>query len=138
MKKIKVTMYFKANEITRPVTYHLVKDYNLKVNILSADISLNKTGKLIADLSGEDEDIDRGLEFLKQEGIEYKIFMKSVIWKEDRCVHCGACTAVCPSGALVMNPANWELSFCKDKCLICGLCVKACPLKVMSLTDNGG
>ena len=37
-KKIKVTLYFPANKVTKPITYHLVKDYDLKVNILNADI----------------------------------------------------------------------------------------------------
>jgi ABC-type methionine transport system ATPase subunit len=54
-KKIKVTLYFPANEITKPVTYHLVKDYDLKVNILNADISLNKVGKLTMDIEGEEK-----------------------------------------------------------------------------------
>ncbi len=137
MNKIKVTMYFRANELTMPLTYHLVKDYDLKLNILHADISLNKVGKLVVDITGTDENIKEGLDFVKQKGVEYKIFNKSIIWKEGECVHCGACTAVCPSGALAMDKDTWELTFYRDKCLVCGLCVKACPLKVMTLADNG-
>jgi ferredoxin len=138
MSKIKVTMYFPANEITIPVTYHLVKDYNLMINILNADISLNKVGKLVVDISGEDEDIEKGLQYVRSLGITVKIFNKAIIWKEEECIHCGACTGVCPSGALSMNPEDWTLSFHREKCLICGLCVNACPINVMNITDNGG
>ncbi len=137
MKKIKVTMYFSANLITRPVTYHLVRDFDLRINILHADISLNKVGKLVADIEGEEDNIQKGLEFVKKQGVEYTIFNKGVIWQEDRCVHCGACTAVCPSGALQMDRDSWCLTFDREKCLICELCVDACPLNVICVTDNG-
>lgn len=134
MKKIKVTLYFPANQITKPATYYLVKDYDLVINILHADISLNKVGKLILDIEGEEDKIEAGLKFVEEQGISYKLFTKSIIWQEENCVHCGACTAVCPSGALEMDKANWSLTFDKEKCLVCELCVKACPLKVMCVT----
>jgi ferredoxin len=137
MNKIKVTMRFSANDITVPVTYHLVKDYDLMVNILNADISLNKIGTLVVDLSGEEENIKKGLEYIRSLGVEVKIFNKNIIWKADECIHCGACTAVCPSGALAMDKTDWSLTFDREKCLICGLCVKACPINVMNITDNG-
>ena len=100
MNKIKVTMIFSANLITKPITYHLIKDYGLQINILNADISLNKTGKLVADISGEEDNIKKGLQFIEDQGVEYSIFNKSVIWNEDKCVHCGACTAVSFGGPL--------------------------------------
>lgn len=134
MKKIKVTMYFNANNIKKPVTYHLIKDYNLHVNILHADIALNKVGKLTADIMGEEADIEAGFKFIEEQGVKYSIFTKSIIWQEDNCVHCGACTAVCPTGALEMDKENWSLTFEKEKCLVCELCVKTCPLKVMCVT----
>lgn len=134
-KKIKVTLYFPANSVTQPVTYHLVKDYDLLINILHADISLNKMGKLTVDISGTEENIRAGLKYVEEQGIQYKLFTKSIIWQEDSCIHCGACTAVCPSGALRMdNTTDWCLAFEKDKCMVCELCVKACPLNVMSVT----
>lgn len=131
MKKIKVTMYFSVEDIKKPINYHLIKDYNLQLNILHADISINKVGKLTVDMIGEEKDIDAGLRFVEEQGIKYKLFTKSIIWQEESCVHCGACTAVCPSGALQMDKKDWCLTFDKEKCMVCELCVKACPLKVM-------
>ncbi|MCX7749260.1 MAG: 4Fe-4S binding protein [Clostridia bacterium] len=134
MKKIKVTLYYSANEITKPITYHLVKDYDLQINILHADISLNKVGKLVIDIIGENESIEAGLKFIEEQGIKYKLFTKTIIWQEDNCVHCGACTAVCPSEALQMDKVEWDLTFDKEKCMVCELCVKACPLNVMCVS----
>lgn len=134
MKKIKVSLYYPASEITKPITYHLIKDYDLQINILHADISLNKVGKLIIDIIGSEWNIEAGLKYIQDQGIRYKLFTKSIIWQENSCVHCGACTAVCPSGALQLDKQSWGLTFDKEKCMICELCVKACPLKVMCVT----
>jgi ferredoxin len=134
MKTIKVSLKYPLNSITTPLVSTLVKKYNVEVNILHANISLNKIGTLIADITGEEKDIEDALDFIvKQDGIRYKIFSNKLIWQEEDCVHCGACTAVCPSNALTMNKESWCLEFSKEKCLVCGLCTKACPLNVMSL-----
>jgi len=137
MSKIKIAMKFTAENVTKPITYHLIKDYNLLINILNADVSLNKTGKLIADIEGRDEDIKSGLEFLGRHNVEYKILQDIIVLQEDSCVHCGACTAVCPTGALSMNTEDWSLTFDQEKCMVCRLCIKACPLRVLRVSDNG-
>ena len=131
---IKVLVRFPYEKVTTPITYNLVKDYDLMINILHADIQPNKTGKLIADISGEEDNLKKGLDFLKAQGLDYKLFTKTIIWQDDKCIHCGACTAVCPSGALRMDRDDWSLTFDKEKCLICEFCVKACPLNVMSVS----
>ncbi|KNY26063.1 NIL domain-containing protein [Pseudobacteroides cellulosolvens] len=134
MKKIKVSLIYPAGDVGKPITYHLVKDFNLVINILHADINLNKMGKLVLDIEGEEEDIENGLKFVEEQGIKYKLFTKTIIWQEDDCIHCGACTAVCPSNALSMDKADWSLTFDKEKCLVCELCVKSCPLNVMCVS----
>ncbi|HEY9059019.1 MAG TPA: NIL domain-containing protein [Pseudobacteroides sp.] len=134
MKKIKVSLIYPAGDVSKPITYHLVRDFNLVINILHADISLNKMGKLVLDIEGEEQDIENGLKFVEEQGIKYKLFTKTIIWQEDDCIHCGACTAVCPSNALSMDKSDWSLTFDREKCLICELCVKSCPLNVMCVS----
>lgn len=134
MKKIKVSLIYPAGDVSKPITYHLVRDFNLIINILHADINLNKMGKLVLDIEGEEQDIENGLKFVEEQGIKYKLFTKTIIWQEDDCIHCGACTAVCPSNALSMDKSDWSLTFDKEKCLICELCVKSCPLNVMCVS----
>jgi ferredoxin len=136
MKKIKITFEFPPNSIIQPLTYRLIKDFDLMLNILSADVSLNRTGRLTMDMQGEEDMLEAALDWVKKQGISFKIFEKEVIWNEDKCIHCGACTAVCPSGALSLDNETWKLTFDREKCLICELCIQTCPLGVMGLNGD--
>ncbi|MGI6562274.1 MAG: 4Fe-4S binding protein [Clostridia bacterium] len=136
MKKIKITFEFPPNSIKQPLTYRLIKDFDLMLNILSADVSLNRTGRLTMDMQGEEDMLEAALDWVKKQGISFKIFEKEVIWNEDKCIHCGACTAVCPSGALSLDNETWKLTFDREKCLICELCIQTCPLGVMGLNGD--
>jgi ferredoxin len=133
MKKVKALLTFLPSDIGKPITYHLVKDYDLWVNILHAEIAATKTGKLILDIEGEEDNVERAVRFLEEQGVTFRLLDGSVAWSEERCVHCGACTSVCPSGSLYMEKPSWTLTFAKEKCYVCQLCVKACPVRAMSV-----
>ena len=63
-------------------------------------------------------------------------FNGTLTWDEENCVHCGACTSVCPSRALTIDAPDYVLAYDKEKCLICGLCVKACPMRILHLAQR--
>lgn len=46
----------------------------------------------------------------------------------DCCVECGACVAVCRSGALSLDTTTWALVHSPRRCTGCGDCVAACPV----------
>jgi ferredoxin len=50
-----------------------------------------------------------------------------------QCTHCGACTAVCPTGALAVVRPEMKVEFDQKKCSICELCVPACPTRAMQI-----
>ncbi|MEX0974627.1 MAG: NIL domain-containing protein [Bacillota bacterium] len=133
MKRVKALLTFMPSDIGKPITYHLVKDYDLWVNILHAEISASKTGNLVLDLEGEDANMERAVAFLAEQAVTFRLLNGSVTVSKDNCVHCGACTSVCPSGALRIEGPHWVLDFQKDKCYVCQLCVKACPLRAISV-----
>lgn len=132
---MKVGLKFPPEKTNKPVVALLVS-YGLTFNILKASVSPGKTGYLILELNGKVGDIEKGIEFLKKEGLIVNIFTESVMRYHDKCVHCGACTAVCPSGALSMDPQTWELKFDLDKCMLCGHCVHACPARAIKNFDD--
>ena len=65
MKKIKITFEFPPNSIKQPLTYRLIKDFDLMLNILSADVSLNRTGRLTMDMQGEEDMLEAALDWVK-------------------------------------------------------------------------
>jgi ferredoxin len=127
---VKVGLKFPPDKANKPVVTELV-GFGLGFNILRAFITPGKTGHLVLEVTGNDKDVEKGIDFLKREGIVVTVFTDSVVRYEEKCMHCGACTAVCPSGALVMNPQTWELEFDMDKCVLCGHCVRACPARAI-------
>lgn len=58
--------------------------------------------------------------------------MNKIHVDDKKCVQCGACTAVCNSNALSMDPAAWTLAYDEQKCKGCLLCINACPLRAIS------
>ncbi|HHT04832.1 MAG TPA: 4Fe-4S binding protein [Hydrogenispora sp.] len=53
---------------------------------------------------------------------------------QEKCVHCGACTAVCNSAALRLGGDGCTLTFDENRCADCGSCVKACPLRAIKVS----
>jgi NAD-dependent dihydropyrimidine dehydrogenase PreA subunit len=134
-KRIKVGLEFPPDKTDQPIITQLVR-CNLTFNILRAYISPGKQGYMILELVGSNEGISDVLGHLERLGITARVYTDSVIRYEDKCVNCGACTSVCPSGALVMNKQTWELEFTMDKCLLCGHCVRACPMRAIKSFDD--
>ncbi|HHY70293.1 MAG TPA: 4Fe-4S dicluster domain-containing protein [Thermoanaerobacterales bacterium] len=59
--------------------------------------------------------------------------MSRVYFHKDKCIHCGVCTAVCPSNSLVQDKQDWKVSFNESTCLGCESCIDACPRRAISV-----
>ncbi len=115
------------------MTYNLIMDYNMEINILKADINAGREGKLLLEFRGEKDELERGMKYLKENDIDVAPVSKQISLQYKDCVHCGACTAVCFAGALTMEKPSWELNFETEKCTVCGLCLEACPLNLFKI-----
>lgn len=127
MKSVKVLLKFAVNETDKPVTWLLATKYGLRFSILQADIRSDHGGKLIMDLTGEPENIEQALKFAESENVGVTVLSRTVVWDDGTCVRCGACTAVCTSKALTLDPETADLIFDNEKCIVCEMCTKACP-----------
>ena len=56
---------------------------------------------------------------------------KQAVIQQGRCVSCGACTKVCPKGALSIYRGCYAVV--GDACVGCGLCAKTCPADCISI-----
>jgi len=135
--KNRVVLNFSTELADTPVTFSLVKDFGLSINILKAEILPGRGGELLLEVEGSEKNIANGIEFLKNKGVKVEGVEKRICFNSDQCVNCGACTAVCFSNALVIKKPLWELQFDSAKCVACGLCVKACPLRLFTLSFGG-
>lgn len=133
MKTDRFIMRFPPRSASQPLTYRLIKDYDIKITILKGVITSGKEGRLLVEWEAEDEQFEKGLELLETEGVTVRPISDQIRLDRDECVHCGACTSVCFSRALDMNRETWELNFVPEKCVACGLCAKACPLRLFTI-----
>ena len=118
----------------QPIIYQLVKHYDVEFNILKADIRPQRDGIMVLELKGHKEKITSSLEYLKDLGVEAERIAGRVHRDEKKCFHCGACTGLCPVGALYIERPQMEVVFNPEKCTACGLCVSGCPVRAMAIS----
>ena len=124
----KLMLFFPRCECEKPIIYHLVKDYNLVVNVFRAKVTPEEEGYLVLDLTGTEQDIERGMDFVKTFNVTISYTGKGVTRDEDRCTHCGHCVTHCPTGALhIDDTATREVLYDEDKCIECLACIRVCP-----------
>ena len=133
MQSVKVLFKYAVNETDKPVIWLLATKFGLRFSILQADIKSDRGGKLIMDLSGEPENIQKALQFAENENVGVTILSRTVVWDDKACVRCGACTAVCTPKALSIDPESAELIFDNEKCIVCEMCTHACPTGAMKV-----
>ncbi len=126
-------LYFPPVVAQNAVVCYLTKDYDLLFNILGAKFSTKEDGIMVLEVTGTRENYKRGVRYLKEQGVRVS-YAEQEIWRdEDKCTHCGACTAVCPTGALSVKRPEMEIVFDKEKCSVCELCIVTCPSRAMGL-----
>jgi len=124
----KLMLYFPRCECEKPIIYHLVKDHNLVVNVYRAKVTPEEEGYLVLDVTGTEEEIEQGIEFVKTFNVTVNYTGKGVLRDEDRCTHCGHCVSYCPPGALhIGNPATREVVYREADCIECLACIRVCP-----------
>jgi ferredoxin len=129
----KFVLRFSSALVEQPIIYRLVRDYDLIVNILKADINPHKEGYVVLELSGDSEIYNRGLEYLKGIGVDMSPLSGTIFWDKDRCLQCGACTSFCPAGALYMTTPDREVHFDDSKCIICESCLDVCMARAVEV-----
>jgi ferredoxin len=130
----RVVLHFPREISNQPIIYHLVKEYDLMFNILQARIDPNEEGLLILELSGPREKYAEGIKYLQSQGVGFQLLSQDIRRNEARCIHCGACTAICPTEALSMNRAEMTVEFDSAKCIACLLCMRMCPQRAIEVT----
>ena len=129
----RVVLHFPRSLVDQPIIYKLVRDFDLQFNILKASVTPNEEGLLVLELSGDRERYEAGVKYLSEVGVEIQPLSRDIYRNEERCTHCGACVAICPTGAFTLALPSRRVKFLDKKCIVCGLCIKACPPRAMEM-----
>jgi L-aspartate semialdehyde sulfurtransferase ferredoxin len=124
-------------EITgQPIIYQLVKEFDIKFNILKATIPLQQEGVMVLEIQGQKNNVIDGLNFLKEQGVKVERIAAAIHRDDDKCYQCGVCTGICPTAALNIERPEMNILFEPEKCSGCGLCTAVCPVRAMEVSLN--
>ena len=126
MSKKRIVLSFPPETVEEPITYHLIKDYDLKVNILRASIDPGKQGRMVVELSGGETQLSNGFSYMENLGVKIEPLAREIQHKEERCTSCTACVPICPTAALDVDRESWLVSYDAEKCVVCCSCVDVC------------
>ncbi|WP_457567931.1 NIL domain-containing protein [Desulfurobacterium sp.] len=128
---VKLVLTFPRETWDKPVIYKLVKDYDLVVNILRAEILPKMEGSAVLELKGDSDSIKKAVKFLKGINVKVRPLELDIFREDEKCIHCGACIAPCPTNAFYLDLVTFRVEFDKTKCVGCGHCIPACPTRII-------
>ena len=88
---------------------------------------------MVLELTGSKKNFKNGVQYLKDQGVIVKNASQEVTRDEKSCIHCGTCTAVCPTAALSVKRPEMLIVFDKKKCSVCELCITTCLTRAMKI-----
>lgn len=134
MKMIqKIILTFPSEVSGDPIIYELIRRYDIKVNILKAEIQPGQIGTLLVELDADADRLEQAKEFFTSRGISINPVAGRISYDESRCIQCGNCALACFAGALRIAAPEWRLHFDPEKCIVCKLCLKSCPLHLFRI-----
>ena len=131
--KRRITLHFPREAVHQPITYRLAVEFDIAAKILRAQIAPNQSGTMVVELSGDIDDLNAAEQWLEGQGLGLNRASGEIAIDPQRCVDCGICTSVCPSGALSCTAPQWRLTFNAQRCLVCEQCIPSCPFEAIAL-----
>lgn len=129
----KLLLHFPMCETEKPIVYQLVKEYNLIVNIFAAKVTQDQEGFLVLDITGKEECIERGMDYVRSFGVTIQAVDSGIIRDLDLCTHCGNCISHCPTNALfIADKDTMKVELDQSLCISCGNCISNCPFAACS------
>ena len=129
----RIVLHFPRRLVDRPIVSRLVRDFKLDFNILKASITPEEEGLMVLEVTGKKENYSLGIEYLEGCGIKIEPLSRDVTRNDEKCVQCGVCVPICPTGALSVDLETRKVDFDNTKCIACELCVRICPPRAMEV-----
>ncbi len=65
MIKKRYVLTFPPHTIEEPLTYHIIKQYDVMINIINARITAGEEGHLVISMTGTKQNIEKSVEYLR-------------------------------------------------------------------------
>ncbi len=78
MTRMRLRLTFPPHLIQEPIIYRLVKDFDIVINIRRADVKADY-GWVALELDGEEAQLERGVKWLKEKGVQVDPIERDVI-----------------------------------------------------------
>ena len=124
---------FDENNVLESVTYTLVSRFNLRPNVLRADIEGDGSGFMLLSVIGEEDDIAEGMAYIEESGFSVRELSGHITHDYDRCWNCGACVSLCPTKSIYHEPDTMAVRLKTNTCIACGASINACSVKAIQL-----
>jgi len=136
MESTTKVLRFTKKTWNQPIVCKLASEYGLTFNILKAFILPRQEGRMVLEIIGDKGQCKKGLQYLRQCGVRVEPIERGIEREETLCVHCGACTGLCPTRALFIDRPSMRVQFDPTLCIACGWCTKGCPTRALRLKVN--
>ncbi len=128
-----LVLHFPKDLVAMPMLSDLSHKFAVSFNIHLARITPREEGLMVLQLGGKNGSLDDAVSWLESNGVLVSQVRDRVKRDLDSCTHCGACTSVCPTGALSIDRKSMEVDFDPEECAGCGECEMSCPMRVMTV-----
>ena len=78
MTRMRLRLTFPPHLLQEPIVYRLVKDFDIVINIRRADVKADY-GWVALELDGEEAQLERGVKWLKEKGVQVDPIERDVI-----------------------------------------------------------
>ncbi|MBQ8179795.1 MAG: 4Fe-4S binding protein [Candidatus Methanomethylophilaceae archaeon] len=129
----KIRIDFNEGNVLESVTYTLVSEFDLRPNVLRADIDGDGSGFMLLSIVGEEENVCRAMARIRDMGFSVRELSGHIIHDTERCWSCGACVSLCPTRSIHHEEGTMRVLLDTGTCIACGSCINACSVKAIQL-----
>ena len=127
----KVLFRYSRDKAEEPILASVIRQTDVPINILHADLGA-KGGEILIAIDAPEDKVEKTISLFRELGIGVEEIKKAIELDKDACIECGACVSLCPTGALSLTK-DYSVELVEDKCVYCEICVPSCPVRALKL-----
>ncbi len=132
--KRKIVLHFSREIWDKPIIYRLIKDFNLILNILKANVLPKRESFMVLEIEGSDGDCRDGIEYLKECGVTIESIEQDIrTGRREMYALRSLYGDLSDRGAVNKSRNDGSYLLRPNMCSGCELCVSACPPRAMEV-----